>query len=218
MRDPLLPIFIELMRGALQDRRSPLDLDDHIVGLCHAWHTTRATPVALRRAATRLPLAHAAMALERAEAEDGHDDLVARDLAALSLMPPDLPDRVRSRHVLALVALHHRLAAEDPYGVFGYAYAMERCASFVDAAAIDRVARLMPPGVDATRCLRTHSGTGVDAHHVVELVSFICDLDAAARRRVVNALQGAAPLMIAVASDPLPRAALRREIASRRAA
>ena len=63
------------------------------------------------------------------------------------------------------------LQAEDPIRCVGYAYTLERLAMSVDEAALRAVERMLPPGVQATLCMRVHSAVGSDAIHVAETVN-----------------------------------------------
>jgi hypothetical protein len=53
---------------------------------------------------------------------------------------------------------------------------MERLAIFYGERDIKAYQAICPPGADATRCLRVHSGVGADEEHVDELVEFIATL------------------------------------------
>jgi hypothetical protein len=86
-------------------------------------------------------------------------------------------------------------------GTVGYSYALERNALFVGKRYIEAVQALCPPGVDATRCLRVHSGTGADTSHVTEMVEFIARLPAEDRLTVVRVVYETMKIIAAPAPE-----------------
>jgi pyrroloquinoline quinone (PQQ) biosynthesis protein C len=75
----------------------------------------------------------------------------------------------------------------DPINCVGYSYTMERLALSVGEKYIQQVEALLPPGVQATRCLRVHSSVGADAEHVEETVRMVAGLDPQQRNQVAAA-------------------------------
>ncbi len=218
VRDPLDASFTAAVAALSFAAPIALDRPAYIVSLCHSWHTARATPPALRRAAARFAAlgdeAAARLAMRKADEETGHDALVLQDLAALGL-PDDLPERVCSRHIRRAVRRYHDWSAEPtPYGVFGHLYALERFAAAVTPTHLVALQALAPPGRDVTRSRRIHSGEGDDADHVLALAEFVACVPDAARTRIEAAMHLTVHAVVAAAIDPAPRAALARHLAT----
>ncbi len=172
----------------------------HVYALAGCYQTTHATPPTMRRVAERFRSLGRAEVVERclrvAREESGHDRLALADLAALGLPARELVERLQPSGSLALVSLFRRMAgSEEPIGVFGYAYALERSALFSDAQSIEAIERVLPAGVKATRCLRVHSAVGSDAGHVAESIEFIASLPALDRATIARAMFEATSLM-----------------------
>ena len=168
--------------------------------LTHA--TARLMAAAAQRFAAGNRPALAAWAAEKAREEQGHDRLALRDIESLgyaadqvvlSLVPPTA--KALLAHFSASVA------ADDPIGCVGYAYTLERLALTVGAQDIAAVQALLPPGVDATRCMRVHSAIGSDAEHVADDVAVIAGLPAGERAQVVAAVYTTALLCVMTPSE-----------------
>lgn len=163
-----------------------------LVGL---YETTHVTPAAMAQAAETLERGGrptlAAWARAKTRDEAGHDRLALRDLAALGYDAQALVAAVHTPRGQGLADwLRTCVASPDPavvVGAAGYAFCLERLAMQVDRRAIDAVRAILPSGVDATRCLRVHSGLGSDADHVDDLVRAVAALDASDRTRVALA-------------------------------
>lgn len=168
------------------------DLRSYVYRLCSAYQTTHATPTTMRRARDRFLAVgdqrSADFAEDKAVEESGHDTLALRDLGAMGLPAEQLVARIVPPGARALVAAFDAMSAADaPYGVFGYAYVLERIALWTTRAHIDQLQRLAPGRVNITRCAKTHSSVGADASHVTEMVAFIAGLPRAARDEVCRA-------------------------------
>ncbi len=201
-------LFAGVLASALREARStapataPADpsLQRHIHGLAASYQTTQATPPTMRRVAERFRAA-ARMELadyceEVAREESGHDELALRDLATLGIDAQAFVEQVRPTSALALVDYFHEVAAGDePVGVLGYAYALERMALFQTRERIAAIEALIPAGITATRCLRVHSTAGDEVRHVDDALAFIAQLSAAERLSIVRALYRTAKLM-----------------------
>ncbi len=212
MRDMDLPsaeVIEALMFGALQTAIGTLPtppaltLPRYILALCRCWHTTHRTPELLERTAKGLTAIgdhrSAQLARQKAREETGHDVLVLKDLASLGL-PPDLPKIISPENGVAMVTLCDRLASDArPYGVFGYAFALEAFAAITPPETIPAIQRLVPSGVDITRCLRVHS-IG-DLKHVMAIVDRVVDFDQQGREAVMAAINETGPLIVAGIDD-----------------
>lgn len=170
-----------------------LSLLRHIHSLAGSYQTTHATPRTMRRVAERLAARGqqfaAAHCLKVADEESGHDTLALLDLAALGLPAQEFVARLRPINALVLVELFARLAdSEQPIAVLGYAYALERSALLSTEASVAAIERLIPAGVNATRCLRVHSAVGdTETKHVSESIEFMSTLPQQDRAAIVRA-------------------------------
>jgi hypothetical protein len=170
-----------------------LSLPGVILNLIGSYHTTHATPRLLHVAAERFRVLGRSSLVEFLEEkireESGHDKLALKDLRALGLPAERLVEAIEPSIIVDLIG-YFETAAHAPYPIatVGYSYALERNALFIRKEHIDAVQAVCPPGVDATRCLRVHSGTGADASHVVEMVEFIATLPADDRLAVLQAV------------------------------
>lgn len=178
----------------------------YIHTLAGSWQTTHATPPTMRRVAQRLMERGqnevAEHCLDVAAEESGHDTLALMDLAALGLPAQAFVDRVQPKNAVALVAQFTRFADSDaPIAVLGYAYTLERMALFTTATSIAAIERLMPAGVNATRCLRVHSAVGSDIGHVAESLELIAALPPQDRAAIVRAVYATTSLQAAATPD-----------------
>lgn len=194
-------------------RTTEPDLLDYIYRLCAAYHTTRATTPTLRRVRDRLNALgdrrSANSAEQKAVEETGHDILALRDLGAMGLPAADLVARFAPQHAQALVAVLTGLSREDrPYGVFGYAYFLERLALLRDKEHVDTMQNLAPRGTDVTRCWRVHSAVGADVTHVEELVELVAGLAPAERQLVCRGIYQSAIVMFDERDEVGEKAAL----------
>lgn len=182
-------------------------LERHIYNLAASYQTTHATPPTMRHVAERFSAMGiptlAEHCLHVAEEEAGHDVLALKDLASLGLRAEALVQDIRPATALAMVEIFQRFAqGPRPIAVLGYAYALERFALFQTAGRIEAIEALLPPGINATRCLRVHSGVGTDAHHVAESIDFISNLGPDDRKEIAWAAFETAALMATPSDYP----------------
>ena len=160
-----------------------------LTGYFHSTHATqRLLPLVAQRFAKagRHALAH--WAEQKITEEAGHDELALRDLSELGYQAQATVRAFVPPRAAAWVALFEQLAAaEDPVGCVGYAHALERLALLRGPAEVFAIERDLPPGVNATRCLRVHSALGSDAHHARTNVVTTSALSAGERRAVIRA-------------------------------
>ena len=127
-------------------------------------------------------------AAEKAKEEAGHDLFALRDIQALGYDAEAVVDRLVPPAVKVLMDyLARSVQDKNPIDCVGYSYTMERMALGVGKEYIQKVEDLLPPNVNATRCLRTHSSIGADAEHVEETVEMIAKLTSQERVRIVRA-------------------------------
>ena len=186
---------------------APPSLERYIHSLAGSYQTTHATPPTMRHVAERFSaMGNPAMAeycLQVAEEEAGHDVLALKDLESLGLRAEAFVQDIRPASSLALVNIFQRFAhSSRPIAVLGYAYALERFALFQTASSIEAVEALLPPGINATRCLRVHSSVGTDAHHVAESINFIASLGRDDRKEIAMAAFETAAVMAAPSDYP----------------
>jgi hypothetical protein len=160
--------------------------------LAGSYHLCHATPRLMKEAARRFSLAErwhlAQWAAQKAREERDHDRLALLDLQSMGYDADAVVKTLLPPAAKALVNYFTQNAkASDPIGCVGYSYAMERLASGIGEQYIQKVETLLPPGTNATRCLRVHSGVGADAEHVDETVEMVASLTDGERIRIANA-------------------------------
>lgn len=77
----------------------------------------------------------------------------------------------------------------------GYAYALEAMATQYDDGHISTVEAHIPEGINATRCLRLHSGVGADADHVDDAIQIASTQPAEDRIRIAQAVYDTARII-----------------------
>jgi hypothetical protein len=183
-----------------QGQRQPISLARLAYMLAGSYHHLQTPPRLARAAATFKGLNRddvAAFLELKVREETGHDRLALRDLAALGLPARKVVETLRPPVSIRLVA-HLDSYSRQPYpmAVLGYTYCMERLAIFYGEKDIKAYQALCPPGVDATRCLRVHSGVGADDEHVDELIEFIATLDKSDVAQIAAAACETATVMV----------------------
>jgi len=194
--------------AAAREPGLPLTLTKYVERLVAHYYTTHWSAWQLRRAAGRFQEASrpelAELAERLARHEQCHDLLAVRDLEALGY-PSEYASRSPMEPQTAAL-LHFALrclAGPHPVTIFGYGYALRTTAGAVTADYLDAVQSLLPPGVNATRCLRAHSALAGASEHLDLLVEAIASLPAEDRTRVIRAAYETTRIMFA------PEAALR---------
>ncbi len=193
--------------------RRPKTLPSYLYALCSGYRTAAATPPAMRLAAATFReqglLALAAHAAEVAREETGHDLMVLRDMNALGIDGKRFVERVQPAFSLAVVDHLQALASSPhPVGVFGYAYTLERLCALIGQRDIDQIEALIPPGLNAMRFVRLHSGIGAEAHHVEEGLGLMVTLGAADRATAALAAYSTACMFGAAQEPPSDREVL----------
>lgn len=167
--------------------------------LAGSYHTTHDTPRLLRQAAERFVAAGrwelAQWASERANEEQGHDQLALLDIQGMGYEPKMVINRLVPPTAIELISyFSQQIEAIDPIGCVGYSYVLERLATRIEESTIKNIEAMLPPGTKATRCLRVHSNIGADAHHVRENVETIAKLTLAEQRNIAIACYETAKL------------------------
>lgn len=190
----LLDTAIAAAKYAIKsDKRPPaLTSTRWIWRLAGAYHMTSPVPDLMRDAAKgfaangRFELE--AWALEKAEEETGHDLLALKDIQSLGYNSQAVVKTLVPPAAKALMDYFSRSVRDDnPIDCVGYTYTMERLSLGIEEDYIQKVEELIPPEINATRCLRVHSSVGADAGHAEENVSLIAKLTASERTRIARA-------------------------------
>lgn len=195
-----------------RDPGPPLTREGYVERLVAHYYTTHWSAWQLRRAATRFQEGNrpelAQLAEGLARHEQCHDQLAIRDLEALGY-PSEYASRApMGAQTSALLQFALRcVGGAHPVMLFGYGYALQRAASAVTADYLRAVQSLLPPGVNATRCVRAHSALVGPSEHLERLVQGITDLPADDRARVIRAAYETTKLMFAPAAAARPRPA-----------
>ena len=167
--------------------------------LAGSYHTTHDTSAFLRQAAERFVAAErwelAKWASERANEEQGHDQLALLDIQAMGYDPHLVVNHLAPPAAMELVNyFSQQVKAVDPIGCVGYSYVLERLATRINESTIQNIEAMLPPGTKATRCLRVHSSLGADADHVKENIEMISQLTLAEQFNIAIACYETAKL------------------------
>ena len=187
-------------RVASVERELPsLNVKNWVWSLVSQYHVTHPTPQLMREAARRFKAQNrqqlAEWAEEKAIEETGHDRLALRDIQSLGYQAQALADTYMSPSAKILINYFVRsVRTFDPIKVVGYAYTLERIASAVKEKHIQAIEVILPPGINATRCLRVHSSIGSDVEHVDEALETIAKLSTAERTKIAIACYETAKL------------------------
>lgn len=190
----LLDTAIAAAKYAVQSNRRPPALTSTrwIWRLAGAYHMTSSVPDLMKNAAKgfadnkRFELE--AWALEKAEEETGHDLLALKDIHSLGYDAEVVVKTLVPPAAIALMNYFTRSTEDsNPIDCVGYTYTMERLSLGIGEDYIQKVENLIPPEINATRCLRVHSAVGADAIHAEENVALIAKLTASERTRIARA-------------------------------
>lgn len=176
----------------------PVDSDEiatlpqYVYGLVSSYHNARRTPRNYRAAAQQFRSIGRPEVAEYLEVhaleETGHDRLIVKDLEALGLPAQKVLSDLVPEGAKILVDLFDAYSFSNyPMGCIGYSYCFEYSAALKPKSLVDATQALCPPGVDASRFLRTHSSLGSEVGHVEDLIAVIAGLPARDRIEVVKA-------------------------------
>lgn len=160
--------------------------------LAGAYHLTSPVPKLLKDAAIGFAANNRShlesWALEKVEEETGHDRLALLDIQSLGYDAEAVVAELTPPAAIALMDYFARsVQDDDPIDGVGYTYTMERLSMGIEEDYIEKVESLIPPKINATRCLRVHSAIGADAGHVDENVELIAELSSNERTRIARA-------------------------------
>ena len=161
--------------------------------LCHS--TSKLMEQAAKGFASSKDWSLAEWAKEKAKEEAGHDRLALLDIKSLGYDAKMVVEVLVPPAAKALLDYFTRSAqANNPIDCVGYSYTGERLAICREEKYIHQVESLLPLGIQATRCLRLHSGLGGDVEHVEETVETVAKLTSQQRTRVARTCYEAALL------------------------
>lgn len=186
------------------------------------FHTTHATHRLLPQVAERFansgrPLLRA-WAEQKITEEAGHDQLALRDLNELGYDAGRLARALCPPRAAAWVSLFESLAREEnPAGCVGYAHALERLALLRGPAQVAAIEGTLPPGLNATRCLRVHSALGSDKTHVDVNIAATAASSADDRRAIAAACHATALIYFDPAYDSVGSPIIDEQLSAHRA-
>ncbi|MEM8720648.1 MAG: hypothetical protein AAGE84_15335 [Cyanobacteria bacterium P01_G01_bin.39] len=187
---------------AISAAEKPPKLTPHrlVWQLTGAYHISHSTPNLMEEAGQRFAqaLRHdlSNWAYDKARKEIGHDRLALLDIESLGYQAEELVNSLIPPAAKILVDYFQRSVQDvDPIDCVGYVYALERMSLGAKPEHIQQIENLLPPEVNATRCLKEHSSLGSDGRHVAENVDIIARLSTSERDRVIRACYETALLL-----------------------
>jgi hypothetical protein len=116
-------------------------------------------------------------AAQKAREERGHDQLALLDIESMGYEAEAVVKALYPSAAKAMVDYFTRSVQDsEPYRCFGYIYTIERAGLVNKMELIQKVEALLPPNVNATRCLRVHSSVGAEVGHVKDAVEMLAEL------------------------------------------
>ncbi|MCC5634954.1 hypothetical protein LC593_03625 [Nostoc sp. CHAB 5844] len=164
------------------------------------YHLCHSTPRLMEEARSRFALANrqtlAQWAAQKAREEAGHDLLALRDIRSMGYKAEAVVEVLFPPAAKTLVDCFTRCVQDaNPIDCVGYSYTAERLGICIGEGYIQKVKALLPPSINATRCLRIHSGVSTtEVQHVEETVAMIAGLTPQECDRVAKACYHAALL------------------------
>jgi hypothetical protein len=195
--------------ATIEEQLPELSVKNWIWSLVSQYHITHITPTLMREAAQKFREQGrdclAEWAAEKAQEETGHDQLALKDLQSLGCQAQALVDTYIPDSAKVLVDYFIRsVRTADPIKVVGYAYTLERLALAIKEQHIQKIEAIIPPGVNATRCLRVHSSIGSDVEHVDEALETIAQLSSGERSQIAIACCETAQLYFTTCGQDFP--------------
>jgi hypothetical protein len=180
-----------------------------LAGFYHLCHSTpRLMEEARKRFAASGRESLAQWAAQKAREEGGHEHLALLDIQSMGYQAEAVVKTLVPPAAKALIDYFTQsVYATDPIGCVGYSYTMERLAMGIGEKYIQTVETMLPPDVQATRCLRVHSCVGGDLEHVEETVEMVAELAPQERNLVTIACYETALLCF----NPLPEGYISEE-------
>lgn len=160
--------------------------------LAGSYHLCRPIPQLMEEVAQRFASmgreSLAQCVAQKAIEERGHDLLALLDIRSMGYEAEALVKALFPPAAAALINyVTQSINAPEPIGWLGYCYTMERLAAGIGEEYIQTVEDLLPPGIQATRCLRAHSRLGSELEHLEETVEVVSGLTPEERTSVMFA-------------------------------
>ncbi|BAZ47633.1 hypothetical protein NIES4103_02350 [Nostoc sp. NIES-4103] len=175
------------------DRRPPkLTRTRWVWRLAGLYHLTHSTVPLMEEAAQRFSTAGrrrlAQWATQKAKEEAGHNQLALLDIQSMGYEAEGVVKALVPPVAKTLVEYFTQsVYSPDPISCVGYSYPIERLVIEIGEEYIQSIEALLPSSINATRCLRVHSLSGIDAKHVEETIELVAGLSPEERTRVVIA-------------------------------
>lgn len=193
--------IVSAWHAVKSDRRPPaLTPTRWVWRLAGFYHLCHSTPRLMESARSRFAEANrqtlAQWAAQKAREEAGHDLLALRDIQSMGYRAEAVVEAFYPPAAKALMEYFAQSAQDsDPIDCVGYSYTAERLGICLGEGYIYKVEALLPPGINATRCLRAHSAISTtEVQHVKETLAIIAGLTPQERDRVARACYQAALL------------------------
>jgi hypothetical protein len=183
-----------------------------------SYYLTSTTPPLLRELANRFQTAGRSdlekFARRFARLEDGDQQMAVDDLQALGYRPQELVSNctppafaMASRDYFAAL-----IRGPEPMDALGYLYALERSSLSITEEDLQEISSILPPGIDAIKCRRHHSGVGGDVAHVKYFIHACSRLPGPDRAHIARATYDAVQFIFSLPTDDgCDDAALERE-------
>ncbi len=158
----------------------------HLVSQWHcAHHSVSLLPDLIDRYEATARPDLAAFARRKLAEEQGHDEMPLADLRALGYDAEALVQAVAPHPTVTagLDYAHNCAHSDEPAEFLGYVYALERRVLRLSGEWFAALEAALPPGVEATSCVRLHAGE-LDPAHVEAAIAFVAGLPAADRTAV----------------------------------
>jgi pyrroloquinoline quinone (PQQ) biosynthesis protein C len=185
-------------RDVTSSRRPPtLTSTRWVWRLAAFYHLCHFTPRLMREASQHFASANrqslARWAKQKAKEETGHDRLALLDIQSMGYRAEAVVGMLVPPAAKTLVDYFTQSAQNsDPIDCVGYSYTAERLGICIGEGYIHSVEALLPPDINATRCLRAHSVLSTEIEHVKETVAMVAELSLGERDRVAEACYRAA--------------------------
>lgn len=193
--------IVSAWHAVKSDRRPPaLTPTRWVWRLAGFYHLCHSTPRLMESARERFAAANrqclAEWAAQKGREEAGHDLLALRDIRSMGYRAEAVVEAFYPPAAKALMDYFAQSAEDaDPIDCVGYSYTAERLGTCIGEGYIQKVEALLPPGVNATRCLRAHSAiSSTEVQHVKETAAMVAGLSSEEQERVAKACYQAALL------------------------
>lgn len=131
------------------------------------------------------------------QSEQGHSRLIENDLEELGISNAQIHSESNLAGARALHDFLRQLASSrEPQSILGVGYLLETNALTINQPFLDELLRVVPEAGAAISFLHTHSGVGVEADHVADLLEFISLEPVVSRLEIFSACERAAQIIM----------------------